>query len=144
MKKGLLLAAFWVFCLAAFSQNQPHLSFAEKEDLKGYEFIGDIDYLLVREADNCICTAFNWKVYLYGKPFGNTCIFKICVKGEKSNGDKSIYTLTKNGDKRVRYGKFDNNYHIIYTDVDISDYKYKTKVLDDSGYEYPMYLNLPF
>lgn len=48
MKKGLLLAVFWVFCLAAFSQNQPHLSFAEKEDLKGYEFIGDIDYLLVR------------------------------------------------------------------------------------------------
>ena len=33
MKKGLLLAVFWVFCLAAFSQNQPHLSFAEKEDL---------------------------------------------------------------------------------------------------------------
>lgn len=33
---------------------------------------------------------------------------------------------------------------IIYTDVDISGYKYKTKVLDDSEYEYPMYLNLPF
>lgn len=96
-EKGIITCCFWVFCLAAFSQNQPHLSFAEKEDLKGYEFIGDIDYLLVREADNCICTAFNWKVYLYGKPFGNTYIFKICVKGEKSNSDKSIYTLVKMG-----------------------------------------------
>lgn len=74
----------------------------------------------------------------------NRSEFKICVKGEKSNSDKSIYTLVKNGDKRVRYGEFDNNYHIIYTDVDISDYKYKTKILDDSGYEYPIYLNLPF
>lgn len=112
MKKGLLLAAFCVVCLAAFSQNQPYLSLAEKEELEGCEFIGDIDYLLVREADNCICTAFNWKVYLYGKSFGNTYIFKICVKGEKSSSNKSIYTLTRNGDKYVRYGEFDSNYNI--------------------------------
>lgn len=144
MKKGLLLAAFWFVCLAAFSQNQPYLSLTEKEELKGYELVGDIDYLLIREADNCICTAFNWKVYLYGKPFGNTYIFKICVKGENSSSIKSIYTLTRNGDKYVRRGEFDRNYNIIYTNVDISSYKYKTKVLDNNEFEYPMYLNLPF
>lgn len=144
MKKGLLLAAFLIIYLAAFSQNQPYLSFTEKEELKGYEFIENIDYLLVGESNKMICTAYNWKVYLYGKPFGNTYIFKICVRGKDSNRNKSIYTLTKNGDKYVRWGEFDRNYNIVYTNVDISSYKYKTKVLASDNYGYIMYLNLPF
>lgn len=144
MKKVVIFTVFLFICLGAFSQNQPNLSYDEKKELNGYEFIGDVDYLLVRCFDNAICTAFNWKVYLYGKPFGNTFIFKICVKGEKSNNNKSIYTLTKNGDKYVRYGEFDSNYRIVYTNVDISNYRYKTKVLSSEGDEYPMYLNLPF
>ncbi|WP_462356510.1 hypothetical protein [Phocaeicola coprocola] len=144
MKKELLLTAFLIICLAAFSQNRPSLSFTEKEELEGYEFIENIDYLLVHESNKMICTAFNWKVYLYGKPFGNTYIFKICVRGEKSNRNKSIYTLTKNGDKYVRWGEFDSNYNIVYTDVDVSSYKYKTKVLSSDDYGYIMYLNLPF
>lgn len=144
MKKGLLLTASLIICLAVFSQNRPSLSLTEKEELEGYEFIENIDYLLVHESNKMICTAFNWKVYLYGKPFGNTYIFKICVRGEESNRNKSIYTLTKNGDKYVRWGEFDRNYNIVYTDVDVSSYKYKTKVLTSNNYGYIMYLNLPF
>lgn len=66
------------------------------------------------------------------------------MRGEKSNRNKSIYTLTKNGDKYVRWGEFDSNYNIVYTDVDVSSYKYKTKVLSSDDYGYIMYLNLPF
>lgn len=144
MKKGLLFIGLLIIYLSAFSQNQPLLSNSEKEELTNYEFIEKIDYLLVRSSDNCICTAFDWNVYLYGKPFGDTYIFKIYIKGEKTNRNKTIYTLIKNGDKHVRTGEFDSNFNMTYTDFDISNYKYKTKVLDNNGYEYPMYINLPF
>lgn len=144
MKRGLLFTAFLIICLAAFSQNQPYLSLTEKEELDGYEFIENIDYLLVHESNKMICTAYNWKVSLYGKPFGNTYIFKICVKGKDSNRNKSVYTLTRNGDKYVRWGDFDRNYNIVYTDVDVSSYQYKTKVLTSNNYGFIMYLNLPF
>ena len=121
------------------------MSVADKNALTGYEYIGDLDYLTVSSTDNWITTAYKWNVYLYGKPFGNTYIFKVYVTGAQKEKNKSIYTLSRNGDKYVYWA--DLNIHtgqLSQTKVDITNYKYKTRVKDDKGYDISLYLNLPF
>lgn len=39
---------------------------------------------------------------------------------------------------------FGGEIFIVYTDVDVSSYQYKTKVLTSNNYGFIMYLNLPF
>jgi hypothetical protein len=140
MKKFLLLTIMFLNSYILFSQN---LTNYEREALSNYEYIGEIDYLLSSESTG-IKTGYKWDVHLYGKPFGNTYIFKILVRGKEVNR-KTIYTLSKNGDKYTKKGEFDRRtYDVVFKKVDISNYNYKTRVSFDNGGDILMYLNLPF
>ena len=81
MKTIILRICFCFLGLNALAQTEPSMSVADKNALTGYEYIGDLDYLTVSSTDNRITTAYKWNVYLYGKPFGNTYIFKVYVTG---------------------------------------------------------------
>ena len=145
MKNFLLTLCFTLFSLNAFSQSEPTMSTSDKNALVGYEYIGEVDYLTASAGDGSISTAYKWNVHLYGKPFANTYIFKVYVTGTNKEKNKSIYTLSKNGDQYAYYPECDlNTFKFTYTKVDITNYKYKTKVKDGDGYDISLYLNLPF
>ena len=144
MRTVFLSICLCLLSLSASAQTESSMSITDKEALIGYEYIGEVDYLTVGSR-GWITTAYKWDVHLYGKPFGNTYIFKVYVSGAQKEKNKSIYTLSKNGDKYVYYPDYDiyTKQHTL-TKVDITNYKYKTKIKDDNGYDISLYLNLPF
>ncbi len=121
----------------------------EKQELAGYEYIGEVDCLFASERNQTFTSGYKWKVYLFGKAMGNTCIFKVCVNGEKKDPQKCVYMLTKNADKSIyKYVSEFNSYTKDVTEhlrsFDISHYQYRTRVYDNGGYGILIYLNPPF